>query len=98
MLRVPLETIGLHNHIRLIATTQLNHIRLKTTTQLRLTSHLHPNPKGIGFMGHLTYMFVTIFSCIQSKTLTHIRHVNMSLFKCETLHICDLVTKPNKIR
>jgi len=63
-----------------------------------LTSHLHPNTKDIRFMGHLIYMFVTIFSCIQSETLTHIRHVNISHFKCETLRICDLVTKPNKIR
>jgi len=69
-----------------------------TTTQVILTSHLHPNPKGIGFMGHLTNMFVIIFSCIQSQTLTHIRHVNISPFKCETLRICDLVTKPSKVR
>jgi hypothetical protein len=70
-----------------------NHIRLRATTQVRLTSHLHPNLKGIGFMGHLTYMFVIIFSCIQSETLIHITHVNISPLKCETLRICDLVTK-----
>ena len=36
-------------------------------------------------MSHLTYMFVTIFSYIQNETLAHIRHVNISPFKCETL-------------
>lgn len=80
-------------HIRLTS-----HLHPRATTQVRLTSHLHPNPKCIRFMGHLTYMFVTIFSYIKSETLTHIRHVSISPFKCKTLGICDLVTKPNKIR
>jgi len=48
-------------------------------------------------MAYHTYMFVTIFSCIQSETLTHIRHVNISPFKWETIRISDLAKSQIKL-
>jgi len=65
-----------------------NHIGLRATTQVRLTSHLRLNSKGIICMDHL---ISTFYYYIQSETLTHIRHINISPFKCETLCMSDLV-------
>jgi hypothetical protein len=61
-----------------------HHIRPIATTRVRLTPHHHLNSYGIRYIGHLTYMFLYMYSCIQCWTLT--------------FRICDMMTHANKVR
>ena len=62
------------------------HIWIWETSYVRWKPHLHPKPKDIRYIDHLTYMLFNI----KSRSFTHTWHINISLniysyIKCETL-------------